>query len=68
MPGAVPMPMNEVPDRLMELPRDRTIFVICQSGGRSAQVTDFLRSRDVDAINVAGGTGGWASRGWAIDR
>ena len=68
VPGAVPMPMNEVPERLMELPRDRTIFVICESGGRSAQVTQFLRSRDVDAVNVAGGTGSWAARGWAIDR
>ncbi|WP_458295169.1 rhodanese-like domain-containing protein [Nocardioides terrisoli] len=68
VPGAVPMPMNEVPERVAELPRDRVVHVICQSGGRSRQVTDFLRGRGVDAVNVAGGTGEWAARGWALDR
>jgi rhodanese-related sulfurtransferase len=60
--------MNEVPARVDELPRDRTVFVICQSGGRSAQVTGYLRQQGIDAINVAGGTGEWAARGWAIER
>jgi len=68
VPGAVHIPMNEVPARVDEIPRDRTVFVICQSGGRSAQVTGYLRQQGIDAINVAGGTGEWAARGWAIER
>jgi thioredoxin len=66
--GAVPIPMNDVPGRVDELPRDRTVHVICQSGGRSRSVTDFLRERGVDAVNVAGGTGEWEARGWALER
>ncbi|MGN6780678.1 MAG: thioredoxin [Marmoricola sp.] len=68
VPGAEHIPMNQVPARLAELPSGRTVHVICQAGGRSRQVTDFLRQQGIDAINVAGGTGAWASRGWPLDR
>jgi thioredoxin len=68
VPGAVPIPMNDVPGRVDELPRDRVVHVICQSGHRSRSVTEFLRGRGVDAVNVAGGTGEWESRGWAVER
>ncbi len=68
VPGAVSLPMNEVTSRLAEVPTDRPIFVICQAGGRSAQVTDFLRQQGYPAINVAGGTGEWVARGWAVER
>lgn len=68
VPGAEHIPMNEVPARVAELPTDRTVHVICQAGGRSRQVTDFLRQQGIDAVNVAGGTGEWASRGWPLDR
>lgn len=67
VPQAHHMPMNEVPARLDELPRAR-INVICQSGGRSRAITDYLRSQGYDAVNVAGGTGAWAARGWPLER
>ncbi|GAC1384298.1 MAG: hypothetical protein NVSMB48_19180 [Marmoricola sp.] len=67
VPQAHHMPMNEVPARLDELPRAR-INVICQSGGRSRAVTDYLRGQGYDAVNVAGGTGAWAARGWPLER
>jgi len=35
---------------------------------RSRSVTEFLRGRGIDAVNVAGGTGEWESRGWAVER
>jgi rhodanese-related sulfurtransferase len=60
--------MNDVPDRVAELPGDQPVFVMCGVGGRSRQVTDFLRSRGLDAINVADGMQGWAARGWAVER
>jgi thioredoxin len=68
VPGAVLIPMNDVPGRLADLPRDRVVHVICQSGGRSRSVTDWLRAQGVDAVNVAGGTGEWEARGWAVER
>ncbi len=67
VPGAKHVPMGQVPQHLDELPRDRRVLVICQSGNRSRQVVEFLRAQGVDAVNVAGGTGGWAGRGWPLE-
>ena len=35
VPGAVLIPLNDVPDRFGELPTDREVLVVCRSGGRS---------------------------------
>lgn len=66
VPQAHHIPMNEVPARLEELPEGR-INVVCQSGGRSRAVTDYLRNQGYDAVNVAGGTSAWAARGWPLE-
>lgn len=34
---------------------DKTVYVMCQSGGRSKQAVKYLRSKGVDAINIEGG-------------
>jgi thioredoxin 1 len=68
VPGAVHVPMNEVPTRIAELPTDQPVFVICAVGGRSRQVVDYLRAQGVAAFNVSDGTNGWAQRGWPLDR
>ncbi len=67
VPGAVHIAMNDVPARMAELPRETPFFVICAVGGRSRQVVDHLRAEGLPAINVAGGTGGWAQRGWPLE-
>lgn len=66
--GAVSMPMSTVPARMEEIPKDQEILVICQVGGRSRQVVDYLRGHGITAINIAGGTAGWADRGWHLER
>lgn len=66
VPGAVSIPMSVLPVRVPDLPRDRTIHVICQSGGRSAQVVQWLVPQGFDAVNVAGGTGAWILAGHAV--
>ena len=68
VPGAVHMPMNELPTRVSELPTDQPVFVICAVGGRSRQVVDYLRAQGVAAFNVTDGTSGWARRGWPLER
>lgn len=63
LPGAVNLPMGEVPGRLDELPRDRPIVVVCHHGMRSLQVTNFLRARGFPlAQNLAGGVDSWAQQ------
>ena len=54
------IPMGELPARVGELPRERTIVCACHSGGRSASVIRFLRKQGFDAVNLDGGILAWA--------
>jgi rhodanese-related sulfurtransferase len=62
-PGAVLVPLGDVPDRVAEFPTGTTVYVICRSGARSARAVEFLRGAGVDAVNVAGGTMAWVEAG-----
>jgi rhodanese-related sulfurtransferase len=61
--GAVLVPLDQLVERVDEVPTDRTVYVICRSGPRSAKAVEFLRSVGVDAINVTGGTLAWVEAG-----
>jgi rhodanese-related sulfurtransferase len=67
VPGAVLVPLGEVPDRIAEFSDRGTVYVICRSGNRSGQAVGFLRGRGIDAINVAGGTMAWVESGAPTD-
>ena len=68
VPGGRLIPLGTVPDRVGEVPTDGTVYVVCRSGGRSAQAVAFLREHGVDAVNVAGGTLAWIESGRETDR
>ena len=63
VPGAILLPMSEIVERVDEVPADGTVYVICEMGGRSEKVVNWLRQQGVDAYNVAGGTKAWAESG-----
>ena len=61
--GSLDIPMGSVPERLDELPSDRTIAVLCRTGNRSMKVTMWLRQQGYEgATNVGGGINAWAER------
>jgi rhodanese-related sulfurtransferase len=61
LPEAMTIPMNEIPDRLDTLPRDRPLVVLCHHGARSYQVMEWLRRQGYEnAINLDGGIDAWA--------
>lgn len=66
VPGAVNIPMSVLPVRVHELPKGRDVHIICQSGGRSMQVTMWLAGQGYNPVNVAGGTGTWVQAGGPI--
>ena len=68
IPGAQLLPLPELGDRLAEVPADREVHVVCQSGGRSAQGAELLGRHGIDAVSVAGGTKGWIASGRPIDK
>lgn len=57
--GTIDIPMNEVPNRLTELPKDRDIVVMCRSGGRSSKVADYLHRMGYRTANLTGGILAW---------
>jgi rhodanese-related sulfurtransferase len=63
VPGATSIPLGEIPDRLDEIPRDETVYLICGGGGRSGRVAAFLNAQGFDTVNVAGGSRGWVESG-----
>jgi rhodanese-related sulfurtransferase len=58
----VHIPMQSLPARLPELPKDRQIVVACRSGARSAHAAQFLRQQGYDAVNLDGGILAWSRR------
>lgn len=68
IPGAVLIPLGEVPDRIAEIPDDRDVYVHCRLGGRSAKAVDWLRqSGRPRAINVLGGIDAWEEAGLPVE-
>jgi DMSO/TMAO reductase YedYZ molybdopterin-dependent catalytic subunit/glyoxylase-like metal-dependent hydrolase (beta-lactamase superfamily II) len=65
-PQAILIPMGEVQARRHELPNTKRIVVVCRSGGRSATVTDALRTHGYDAVNLTGGMCGWTAAGLPV--
>ena len=62
LPGALHIPMGEVPGRLHELDPDTEIVVVCHHGIRSASVAQFLAQRDfARVVNLAGGIDAWSA-------
>lgn len=59
-PSATHIPLGDLVARVDEVPRDQEVYVVCRSGGRSAQAAAFLNGQGWNATNVAGGMTAWA--------
>jgi rhodanese-related sulfurtransferase len=69
IPGALFIPMGQVPDRLSEIPQDKTVIVQCRSGNRSDQVTAFLEGQGFTNVhNLLGGINAWQGAGLPVEQ
>lgn len=59
IPGSVHIPLQELPNRLNEIDQNKQHFVICHSGGRSAQSCMFLKAQGYDVTNIIDGIVNW---------
>ena len=66
VPGAVLVPLGEVPERVDAFRGEGPAYVICRSGARSMKACQYLAQEGVEAVNVAGGTLAWIDSGRAI--
>ncbi len=66
--GAKLIPLNELPRRMKELPKDREIICVCRSGNRSSAATRQLNASGYKAVNMNGGMINWARAGLPVKK
>ncbi|MCP8617674.1 rhodanese-like domain-containing protein [Salirhabdus salicampi] len=59
IPGAKHIPLGELPDRLNEIDRNRNHIMVCRSGNRSGNASQFLEAHGYDVTNMVGGMLEW---------
>ncbi len=66
--GAKHIPLSQLPARLGELDRDRTVVTVCRSGGRAGKAAELLSGSGWTAEVMAGGMNSWAEAGLPVTR
>ena len=71
VPGARPIPLNkltaEIPSLLQY--KEQEMYLICAVGGRSGKAQQILQKEGfTKTINVDGGTNGWSSKGYPLEK
>lgn len=51
--NSINIPIDELPSRVSELPKDRPIIVYCASGGRSSMAHSLLKERGFEKVHNA---------------
>lgn len=63
--NATLIPLDQLPDRINELPKNQEIVVVCRSGNRSAQGRDILlQAGFTNVTSMAGGLNQWKAAGY----
>lgn len=69
IPGITLIPMGEVPGRLAEIPKDKTVIITCRSGNRSSQVASYLQGQGFTNIHdLQGGIIAWQQAGLPVEQ
>ena len=64
--GAILLPVQELEERLDELPVDKPIIVYCRSGNRSRNAAEILVVNGFEAVYDMGGINSWTSKGYPV--
>lgn len=65
--NATLIPLDQLPGRLSEVPKDKPVVVICRSGNRSQNGRDILLSAGYEATSVDGGMKAWYANGYEVE-
>ncbi len=64
IPGSTLIPLDQLPDRIKEVPADKPVVVVCRSGNRSATGRDILKKAGLQNVtSMAGGVREWVGQG-----
>ena len=67
IPGAVNIPVQELADRLSEVPTDEDVIVYCRSGNRSGQAMTILANNNYTQIYDMGAISAWQQAGYTLE-
>jgi rhodanese-related sulfurtransferase len=68
IPDATLIPLGTLPDQLANVPKDKTIVVVCRTGRRSAEGRDILfKAGYQNVTSMAGGVTEWQAKGLPIE-
>jgi rhodanese-related sulfurtransferase len=68
VPGSTLIPLDQLAERLDEVPRDRQVIVVCRSGSRSRSGRDILLNAGFTQVaSVTGGLTAWSKAGYPIE-
>lgn len=68
IPGALHIPLEQVPARIDEIDLDRELAVICRNSGRSFRILAYLTQRGIPGYCVTGGMTAWQAAGKPVAR
>ncbi len=57
--GSIKIPFEEIKERYDELPKDKTIYIVCATGVRSTTVSSFLEQKGIKNSILLGGMEAW---------
>lgn len=60
------LPMGDIPERLDDIPDDRSLVAVCRSGARSEEAARFLKDKGFDIESLDGGMKAWAQVGLPV--
>jgi glyoxylase-like metal-dependent hydrolase (beta-lactamase superfamily II)/rhodanese-related sulfurtransferase len=66
--GAVNIPIDELPKKAEEIPREKEVVAYCRSGVRSALATMYLRARGFKVNTLDHGIHEWEEAGYPIEK
>lgn len=66
IPGAVNISVDQLAQRLSEIPKDKPVVLYCRSGNRSNQAAQILERAGYSQIYDLGGIITWAQQGYPI--
>ena len=59
IPGVINIPLGLLEFRMNELDKSKEYIMVCRSGGRSGQATQFLAGQGFNVTNMTGGMLAW---------
>lgn len=68
IPGALHIPLGDLPERIASLPVDRPLVVHCQAGARSAIAASLLSGQSpAEVVSLEGGFDAWQAAGYPVE-